>query len=161
MKVDRDTLVAVDYTIKVKDGETPENLQKRFSARFIYGRDPILPALEKALMGHEQDDEIEVVIPPEQSFGKYDPNLVNEIPLAHIRFPERLKVGEYYGEPGPDGRRVEFLVREIHEDYVVADFNHPAAGKILVLNARIAEVRPASFMEIMKALNMACSTGGG
>ena len=161
MKIEQNTFVAIDYTIEVKNGETPQGLRKGFSARFVYGKDPILPALERALMGREQGEEVHVVIPPEQSFGKYDPGLVNKISLEHIHHPDALKEGEYYEEPGPDGRAVRFLVREIHDDYVLADFNHPAAGKTLVLKAMITEVRQASTEEVLNSLRMACAAGGG
>ncbi len=161
MKVDLDTVVVVQYTLEVKDGETPQELRRTFSARFIYGRDPVLPALEKALLGRAKDEEIQVLIPPEQAFGKYDPQLVNEIPLHHLKFPEKLRVGDYYQETTANGRPMGFWVKELHEDYVVADFNHPAAGKSLLLNAKVADVRAASFAEIMQAINAAaCSTGG-
>ncbi len=161
MKVTTDTVVTVDYTLSVQDGETPENLRKRFTARFIYGRNPVLPALERAVIGKDQGENVEVLIPPEESFGKYDPNLVSEIHIKNICFPERLKVGEYYREMAPDGRPFEFLVKKINGNYVLADFNHPAAGKTLILNAKIMEVRPASTIEILKAMNMACTSGGG
>ena len=159
MKVDRDTVVTVNYTVTVKDGETPEDLNRPFNCRFLYGRDRILPALEKALIGHEQEDEIQVTIPPEQAFGPYNPHLIKKVLISDLNHSEQLKEGEYYEEFGSNGKPFKFYLKELHGDYVLADFNHPSAGKSLVLNGTISEVKAASMLDIMAAMN-ACSGGG-
>ncbi|MEA1991433.1 MAG: FKBP-type peptidyl-prolyl cis-trans isomerase [Thermodesulfobacteriota bacterium] len=159
MKVDRDTVVTVNYTVTVKDGETPEDFSRPFNCRFLYGRDRVLPALEKALIGHEQEDEIHVNIPPEQAFGPYNPYLVKKVPISDFNHSGQLKEGEYYEEFGSNGKSIKFYLKELHGDYVLADFNHPSAGKSLVLNGTISEVKAASMLDIMAAMN-ACSGGG-
>ena len=159
MKVDRDTVVTVNYTVTVKDGETPEDLNRPFNCRFLYGRDRILPVLEKALIGHEQEDEIQVTIPPEQAFGPYDPYLIKKVPISDLNHSGQLKEGEYYEEFGPNGKSIRFYLKELHGDYVLADFNHPSAGKSLVLNGTISQVKAASMQDIMAAMN-ACAEGG-
>ncbi len=159
MRIEKDTVVTVNYTVTVKDGETPENLKRPLNARFLYGRDRVLPALERALIGHEQNDDIEVFIPPEQAFGIYDSHLVKKIPHSKLSHFGELKQGEFYQESGPDGKPVAFILKEIHDDYVVADFNHPSAGKSLILNGTISEVKAASMMDILASMN-ACAGGG-
>ncbi len=159
MQVQQDTVVTVKYTLRVKDGETPPELQRDFTARFLYGRDRVLPVLEQALSGRDKGDELDLTIPASQAFGYYDENLVKAIPLSEIANPERLKEGEIYEEADAQGPKMRFLVRRIHDDHVEADFNHPAAGKDLSLQARITDVKAASPMEILAALNAA--SGGG
>jgi FKBP-type peptidyl-prolyl cis-trans isomerase SlyD len=161
MKVDRDTIVTVNYTVTVKDGKTPKDLNRPFTCRFLYGIDRILPALEKALIGHEQEDEIQVTIPPEQAFGLYDPYLIKKIPISNLNHSEQLKEGEYYDEFGSNGKLIKFYLKELHDDYVLADFNHPSAGKSLVLNGTVSEVKAASMLDIMIAMNANQCTEGG
>ncbi|OCC14764.1 FKBP-type peptidyl-prolyl cis-trans isomerase SlyD [Dissulfuribacter thermophilus] len=161
MKIGLDTIVKVNISMKVKDGETPDIIKKPSSIEFIYGRDRVHPILEKALLGHEKDDSVQIDVPPEQAFGPYNPDLVNEVPIANLKHPERLKEGEFYHEPSGYGNDIAFTVKEICDDYVVADFNHPAAGKTITLDAKILDVRKASIMEIMAALNAARGAGGG
>jgi len=161
MKVDRDTVVTVNYTVTVEDGETPEDLNRPFNCRFLYGRDRVLPALENALIGHEQKDEIQVNIPPEQAFGPYNPYLIEKISISDLSHSERLKEGKYYEEFDSNGKPIKFFLKELHSDYVLADFNHPAAGKSLVLNGTISEVKAASMQDIMVAMNANQCTEGG
>ncbi len=159
MKVENDTVVEIQYILEVKDGVTPPELSKRFKTQFLYGREPVIPALEKAIFQLSPGDEIEVTIPPEQGFGKYDESLINEIPISQISRPDKLKEGELYEEITSNGQPVRFLIKEIKEDSVLADFNHPAAGKELTLKAQILSVRAASAMDILRAVNF--SRGGG
>jgi FKBP-type peptidyl-prolyl cis-trans isomerase SlyD len=161
MKIDQDTVVTVRYTLSVSEGETPEYLDKQFTTRFVYGRERVLPNLAKALAGREPQDTVEVTIPPEQAFGRYDPQLVKEIPLADLKFPKRLRRGQFHEETGVGGKMVRFLVKEMRDGHVVADFNHPAAGKKLILKATVAEVHAASLLEIMTSMNVAQGAGGG
>ncbi len=159
MKIANDTVVKIKYTIQVRDGVTPEELDQVFETQFLYGRDPVIPALERALLNREQGERFTIEIPPKQAFGNYDPSLVNEVPLSRISRPEALKKQEYYQELDVNGNKVRFFVQEINEDHVVADFNHPAAGKSLILDVDVIEVRAATAQEILKC--MSCSTGGG
>ncbi len=159
MKVGTDTVVKVQYTLQVEDGVTPPELGKIFEAEFLFGRDPVIPVLEKAVFNHEEGEEVEVSIPPEQAFGRYDKALINEIPLSQISRPDQLKEGEMYHEITPMGQEVRFMVKEIRENSVLADFNHPAAGKHLKLKARIVSVRAATSFDILRAIN--ASRGGG
>jgi len=159
MRVETDTIVQVQYMLEVKDGETPASLARIFNTEFLFGRDPVIPVLEKAILGCEEGEEVEVVIPPEQAFGKYDKSLINNIPLVQISRPDKLKVGEVYEEISSYGQPIRFTVKEINEDSVVADFNHPAAGKHLILKAKVVSVRLATGLDILRCLNL--NQGGG
>ena len=159
MQVERDTVVTVKYTLRVKDGETPPELDRPYTARFLYGRDRVLPVLEQALSGRQQGEKLDLTIPASQAFGYHDEKLIKPIPMDAIGHPELLKEGEVYEEARPNGEGMRFMVRRVHKDYVEADFNHPAAGKDLMLQARISEVKAASPMEILASINAA--SGGG
>ena len=161
MKVGLDTIVKVDISMEVKEGITPELIRRPSTIEFIYGRDRVHPVIEKAILGHEKDECISVEIPPEQAFGPYNPDLVNEIPKSGLSSPETLKEGEFHQEQTPYGNTISFTVKEINEDYILADFNHPAAGRTITVNARILDVRKASVMDIMASINASRSAGGG
>jgi FKBP-type peptidyl-prolyl cis-trans isomerase SlyD len=161
MKIEENTVVKINYSLGLKDGDLPEHLKKSFTAKFIYGRERILPALEKAIAGHEEGDEFEITVPCEQAYGPHNPELVNEIAISSINHPEELKVGSYYEDTGHDGRPFGFTVKDIRKDSVLADFNHPAAGKEMILKVAIIEARPASFMDLVATMNLSMPRGKG
>jgi FKBP-type peptidyl-prolyl cis-trans isomerase SlyD len=154
MKIDKDTVVNITYSLNVREGENPPELNREHRIEFIYGRCQTLPILEQALTGHLPGDSVDINIPAEQAFGRYDKKLVNRISLSDLKYPERLEVGKTYEEMTASGRPMRFTVRELHDDYVLADFNHPAAGKDITLRANVTGVRAASPMDIMRAVNM-------
>jgi len=159
MKVGTDTVVKVKYILEVQDGATPAELNKTFEAEFLYGRDPVIPVLEKAIWNLGEGEQVDVKIPPEQAFGKYNKSLVNEIPLSQISHPEKLEEGKIYREITPAGQEIRFTVKELRKDSVLADFNHPAAGKHLLLKAQIVSVRAATSFDILRSVNL--NRGGG
>ena len=159
MRVEPDKVVTVQYTLSVKDGETPPELQRTFTTSFLYGRERVLPVLERALYGRREQESFQVEIPPRQAYGEYDPSLVSEISKEQLAHPGRLKEGEIYLEYRPDGTPLRFMVREVKDDSVVADFNHPAAGKTLLLSARVDEVREATAADILALMNRNAGSG--
>ncbi len=161
MNIGQDSMVSLEYTIEVVDGETPSELNRVFKSEFLFGRDPIIPALGSALLGLETGDEVEVEVPPEQAFGHHDPGLVREIPLSRIAKPGDLKAGEYYEETQRDGRKAGFMVKEVKDSSVLADFNHPAAGKSLRIKAKVNDVRAATVTDLLRSQSLFRSAGGG
>ncbi|MGB9711541.1 MAG: FKBP-type peptidyl-prolyl cis-trans isomerase [Dissulfurimicrobium sp.] len=161
MKIEENTVVQINYSLSLRNGELPERLKRPFTAKFIYGRERIPAALESALAGHEEGDEFEVTIPHEQAYGPYNPDLVSEIDISNINHPEKLREGAYYEETGHDGKRFGFTVKEIRKDSVIADFNHPAAGKDMMMKVTVTEARPASYMELIAAMGPSMPKGKG
>ncbi len=158
-RVTQDMVVTMTYFLDIEGEEAPDWFKRPLQATFIYGREPVLPLIEEAISGAQEEEEITVTVPPEQAYGPYQAHLVKEIPLDQIKHPERLKPGSYYEEVNPYGQKTFFKVLEVLEDRVKADFNHPAAGKNVLLTIRIEALREASPQEILAAEIRRC--GGG
>jgi len=73
-----------------------------------------------------------------------------------------------YGQ-GEDGGTVQVIVKEIKDESVIIDFNHPLAGKELMFTVAINNVRDASAEEVLSGVpaenqkddSECCGTGGG
>jgi len=145
--------VTIEYQLRTigPDGEATE--MPPATSSFVYGVDVQYPSVETALMNKEPGDRIEVYVPPEELYGPYDDSLVKELPRSDYK-PERLKEGKMYREMR---RRslVQFLVKEIRDDVIVADLNDPRAGTSAVFNIVVKEVREAAKSE----LRPSCSRG--
>lgn len=139
-------MVTIEFGVRTatRDGRTAE-LPPR-TCRFVYGVDAQYPSVEKALAGREVGDRLTVRVPPEELYGSYDESLVREVPRADCR-EDRLRVGRMYREM----RRkclVEFMVLEIRDDRVLADFNDPKAGSTAEIHILIVDIREASKSEL-------------
>ncbi len=48
----------------------------------------------------------------------------------------------------PDGKPVPFVIREVRDEDVTIDFNHPLAGKNLKFDVELVDVRDATKEEL-------------
>jgi FKBP-type peptidyl-prolyl cis-trans isomerase SlyD len=66
---------------------------------------------------------------------------------------EVLVVGRTVPMMSQDGRVVQGVVREVLDDAVRMDFNHPMAGKTLNFTGKVIEVRDATEKELKEGLH--------
>ena len=146
----QDQYVALEYRMHLDSGEelrgtaeAPEQLT------FVAGYKELMPALERRLIGLRENDAVEFVIPADEAFGLYDPENVSE--WSRKVFPPEmpLQVGQ---KVIPANMPVEpeypLTIKEVKEDSVTLDMNHPLAGHDLHYAVKVVEVRPATPEEL-------------
>jgi FKBP-type peptidyl-prolyl cis-trans isomerase SlyD len=139
-------MVTIEYRLRTisRDGESTE--AGPFTCDFVYGVEVQYPSVESALQNKTPGERVEVMVPPEELFGAYDQELVRELPRGDFK-EERLQVGKVYREMRKKSL-VQFLVRELRDDIVVADFNDARAGAHAEFDILIKDVRPAAKDEM-------------
>ena len=65
MRISKDTVVAIEYTIRNEDGLIVDTNEGRGALEYIHGYRQIVPGVEDALMGLSAGCEVEVVVAPE------------------------------------------------------------------------------------------------
>ncbi len=155
--IKQDFFVKIRYQMNLKNEKAPEWFSQVYETSFVLGKEPLPQIIEDNLLNKKEGDIIEILIPPESAYGPHLPYLIREIDINSLKHPEKLKVGEWYDEITPYGSRTSFKVLEIKENKVKADFNHPAAGKEVIMKIKILEARPATAYEILSAEIKACS----
>ena len=110
----------------------------------------------------------DVLVNPEDAYGTYNADAKQEVPKDQFAGID-LEIGmTLYGQ-GEDGGTVQVIVKEIGEENVIIDFNHPLAGKVLMFSVTVNNVRDASAEEAMSGVpaenkqedDGCCGTGGG
>ena len=135
-------MVSLEYTLKSPEGQVLESSKGKEPLKYIHGQKMMIPGLEKELAGMKVGGEKHVTVKPEDGYGKVDPNAVQEVPKDKIP-PNALKVGAVLAARSPEGMVVPMTVREIKEETVVMDMNHPMAGKTLVFDVKVVDIQPA------------------
>jgi FKBP-type peptidyl-prolyl cis-trans isomerase SlyD len=146
LKIANGTVVALEYKLHLGDGELIDASEPGSPLFYIQGAGNIVPGLERALEGLAKDAALQVVVQPEDGYGTHDPEGVQNVPKPAFG-PELPEVGNQYTARGPEGEMVPFVVKEILEEVVVVDLNHPLAGKTLHFDVVVREVREASEEE--------------
>ena len=137
--VDVNSTVSVNYTGKLEDGTV-------FDSSLTEGREPLsatlgqgalIPGFEKGLLGMSVGEKKTVNIPFMDAYGDVNPQMVADVPKDRV--PEGIEVGQMLQTMTPQGP-MNVLVKEVHEDHVVLDANHPLAGKDLIFDLELISV---------------------
>lgn len=133
--------VELEYTLIDSDGNDVGSNKGGEPLFFIQGRQEIIPGLEKALYGMRAGEEKKVTVKPAEAYGEVDPNAVEEVPKE--QFPdETLTVGMDVVTLDERGERRTVRIKQLREETVVLDLNHPLAGKTLVFDVKVLSVEP-------------------
>lgn len=141
------TVVTLSYEIHSRDGHPIEGGSKA-SFDWVFGRDPLLPGVERRLEGLRAGDRVSLRLRPEEAFGYGDPSAIIEVDRAE--FPAGVAPGDRFEAENERGEIVVLKLLEVGPDRVVADTNHPLAGQELRLELHIHAVRPASIGELKR-----------
>lgn len=140
-------LIRIRTRTRVRGHEIEERAPEEVS--FVYGAEPQVPTLDKALEGRRAGERLQLEIPPAEIYGEHDPGLIREIPARGL-IRQRLKQGQYYRQMKM-GSLVSFKVLEIRGDTVLADFNRPLSGIGVSMDVEILAVKDAAPQEVQEA----------
>jgi FKBP-type peptidyl-prolyl cis-trans isomerase SlyD len=148
MKITKDSVVTIDYRLHLGDGELVDESEPGEPLVYLHGYEETVPGLEKALEGKGAGDVLQVMVSPDEGYGEHDPEKIEEVPRSEFPDELELKVGSILTATDPDGDEMDFLVKEMRDDTVLVDFNHPLAGKTLHFDVTVREVRAATPEEL-------------
>ncbi|MDD4964484.1 MAG: peptidylprolyl isomerase [Gallionella sp.] len=149
MKITKDAVVSLRYTlVDANTNEILETMEEPIS--YLHGGyDGIFPLVEEALQGKSTGDTCSVTLQPDDAFGEYDHDLVEEENISS--FPKDIAVGMQF-EGGPEDSDDEdfilYTVVSIDGENVTVDGNHPLSGKTLTFNCTVTGVRTATAEEL-------------
>jgi FKBP-type peptidyl-prolyl cis-trans isomerase SlyD len=141
-----DKVVSIHYELSSSEGQVLDKSGDE-PLDYLHGHQNIVPGLEKQIQGKGEGDEFRAVVPPEEGYGKRDPNAQKSLPRS--AFPEDTEVqpGMQFAAQGPDGNVIPLWVLEVKDDEVLVDLNHPLAGQTLTFDIKVAGVRDATSEE--------------
>jgi FKBP-type peptidyl-prolyl cis-trans isomerase SlyD len=98
-------------------------------------------------MGLKKGDTAVIEVPAEEAYGAKDPNLVQSLPKEYFEGIE-LEKGLPLQMKTPEGDIIYLRVVDFNNKTVTVDLNHPLAGRDLVFEVKIEDVREATSEEI-------------
>ncbi len=160
----KDQVITMFYELKdANTGEILEsNMQEGGQISFITGHGHIIEKLEEEVSKLKSGDKATINIKAADGYGEYNKDAIQSLPKEQFAGIDLHEGMELFGQ-NEDGSSVRVIVKEIKDDEVTVDFNHPYAGKDLLFNVEILEVRDATEDE--KATGMVagahtCGCGG-
>jgi FKBP-type peptidyl-prolyl cis-trans isomerase SlyD len=147
MKIGKDKVVSINYTLKDAKGEIIDTSDGRVPLDYIHGSGNIIQGLENALKGKSAGDELSVTIPPEEAYGPRDDSLAQSVDRKIFETEEELEVGMQFQTPTEQGTMI-VTIAGIDGDIVTVDSNHPLAGEALHFDVAVVDVRDATEEEL-------------
>ena len=134
--------VKVHYTGKLADGQVfDSSVERGEPIEFTMGQGQLIPGFEKGLIDMKVNEKKTINIPKEEAYGEPREELIQEVQKSQL--PEEIKpeVGMGLVSKSPDGQEMNLVVRDVKEDTIVVDGNHPLAGKDLVFDLEVVEIK--------------------
>ena len=145
MRVEKNKMVAVDYVLTV-DGAVADRSQPGHPLQFVFGTGMLLPKFEAAIEGQEPGFKTSFTLAPADGYGEVMDDAIVDLPKTV--FMMEGKVADEILFPGSQipmsdaaGNRLLGVVKEVGDQTVKMDFNHPMAGKTLNFEVEVVSVR--------------------
>ncbi|SEP06398.1 peptidyl-prolyl cis-trans isomerase B (cyclophilin B) [Halogranum amylolyticum] len=128
--------VAAEHGLVEAQGATREEYTP---LTFTVGTDAVIAGLDEALVGMTAGETASVTVPPEEAYGEFDDERVRryDAETFEAMVGQDPEVGLHvHAENGLHGD-----VTAVRDGEVEVDFNHELAGKTLVLEIEVVDVR--------------------
>lgn len=146
-QVSQNKAVYFNYTLTNDNGDTLDQSNGQPLA-YLHGFGNIIPGLENALLGKSAGDKLTVTVEPADAYGEYSSDAVQEVPRANFQGVDNIEAGMQFQSQTEDGHVMLVTVRDVQDDIVLVDANHPLAGERLTFDVEITEVRDATEEEL-------------
>lgn len=113
-------------------------------ATLLLGQGQLAPFLEEKLIGLPEGSHTTFDLAPGQAFGERSADMVRPVSRATLDANSvpgaDYKIGDLVDFAAPGGGRFAGVLRELHDDAALFDFNHPLAGQPLKFEVKLISV---------------------
>ena len=145
MKIEADSQVTLHFDVRLKDGSVADSTREIGEPfTFQMGRGVFSDKFESALVGMSQGDKKKIMLLPQDAFGEPHPANVFQVPMSKFKgspVENDLEPGVILQFTQMNGQDMPGLVREVGEEEVTVDFNHPLAGHVVLFDVEILGVQ--------------------
>lgn len=139
------SFLTLHYRLAGPDGTDVINTFGAGPATLSLGEGQLAPAMESCLLGLSAGARNTFALDAGEAFGPRNPELMQRVKRSLIdqfgSADAHYEVGDVLQFPRPDGEPgYAGLVREVNEDWLLFDFNHPLAGKAVTFEVQVVEV---------------------
>ena len=131
----------VHYTGTLSDGTIFDQSPDGRPLKFIIGKQEVIPGFEEAVEGMCKGESKKVTIPCDKAYGQPKPELLEQVDRSLIGEEVKLHLGGQLQITNQDGSMLCVMIREITDDTVTLDANHPLAGKDLVFDIELLDIQ--------------------
>ena len=141
MQISKGKQVTLHFALKLNDGQVVDSTFDKEAPTLVLGDGNLPEGFEKLLVGLETGNKKTFVIPPEDAFAQKNPNNIQQMKRSEFSTDMELEVGLMVSFADANGAELPGVIKEVQEDLVIVDFNHPLAGEELTFDVEILDVK--------------------
>ena len=141
-------VVTIHYTLTDESGEIIDSSEGAEPLAYLHGAGNLIPGLERELVAKTAGASLKTTIAPEDGYGELHPELIETVPREAFEGVEKIEAGMAFEAEGSDGQARRIVVKEVSDEGIIIDGNHPLAGVELTFDVQVVDVREASEEEI-------------
>ena len=139
------SFLTLHYRLAGPEGDDLINTFNDKPATLSLGTGELAPAIESRLLGMTEGVRKSFELPAGEAFGERNPQLLQRVKRSLLDefgdSGERYSVGDVVRFPTPDGQGVYAgVVREVGDESLLFDFNHPLAGRAVTFEVHLIGV---------------------
>ncbi len=139
-KINHGSFVKLCYTGKLENGVVFDKTDKCKPLEIQVGEGNVVQGFENALIGMGLNERKSFVLGPNDAYGNRDERLERRLDRAALKLGFEPFPGQVLLFRTENGQEHPALIKFVSEDVIVADFNHPLAGKDLTFEVEVAEI---------------------
>jgi len=132
--------VKVHYTGTLSDNTEFDSSQGGEPLSFTIGQNMVIPGFENGVVGMKVGESKKVMIPADQAYGPYNNELVAAVPRSQVPPELDVSVGMVLQVRSTEGGLARAIVRDVSENEITLDLNHPLAGQDLTFEIELVEI---------------------
>jgi len=146
-RIQSDSAVLVHFTLQLEDGSTAESTRSNGKpALFSLGDGSLSDPLEQHLVGLQVGEKTRFTLEPDAAFGVENPDLIQFFlrrDFAQMGVPDAGTIMMFTSR---DGSEMPGVIREVADESITVDFNHPLAGHRITFDVEVLEINPQQEM---------------
>ncbi|MCK5779392.1 MAG: FKBP-type peptidyl-prolyl cis-trans isomerase [Psychrilyobacter sp.] len=139
MKIEKGRKVTLEFKLYDENNNLLDETTKGDELIFVFGEESTIVGLEEALLGKMKGDKMKVRVTPSKGYGNYDEELTQVMSKDSFSGMDIYEGMEF--EADTDHGVGVFSIKEITEEEIIVDGNHPFAGMILNFTLKVIDVK--------------------
>lgn len=134
----------VHYTGRLEDGQVFDSSVGGEPLEFEVGAGNVIAGFDEGVRGMTTGDKKTVEIEADEAYGQRIEALVQQIAREGLNLGAEPEVGMQLGLQLPDGNEIPVTITEVTNDSITLDANHPLAGRKLIFDIELVNLKPGA-----------------
>ncbi|MBD3339573.1 MAG: peptidylprolyl isomerase [Candidatus Lokiarchaeota archaeon] len=141
MAIKKGDIIKVEYIGTLDNGEVFDSTEMNEGKplKFQVGSGQLIFGFDNSVIGKEVGHEYEIRLEPNEAYGDYKEGLIQSIPKEQFPEDQKPQKGMMIVLLGPNQQPIPATIKEVKDDTIDIDLNHPMAGKSLNFKIKILE----------------------